>query len=166
MDRLILLRHGKADADADAPSGQDFDRALTERGRRDTLLVCKAMAEAGVYPDMVLVSPAARAMETWQAAATVFSRAAFKAVPALYDIAPHEILDLARREGAAVGAVMVVGHNPGLGSLAAQLARDVRAGSALLVQIGMGFPTAAAAAIDFSPPAFSLYAPKALGGGL
>ena len=31
MDRLILLRHGKAEADA--PSGRDFDRALTPRGQ-------------------------------------------------------------------------------------------------------------------------------------
>ena len=73
MDRLILLRHGKADADA--TSGQDIDRALTERGRRDTLLVSKAMAGAGLYPDLVLVSPAARTLQTWEAASAVFPRA-------------------------------------------------------------------------------------------
>ena len=59
MDRLILLRHGKAEPDA--ASGQDFDRALTERGRRDTLIVAKALAEAGFAPDLVLVSTAVRA---------------------------------------------------------------------------------------------------------
>ncbi len=36
MDRLILLRHGKAEAEA--PTGQDFDRALTGRGARQDLV--------------------------------------------------------------------------------------------------------------------------------
>ena len=70
MDRLILLRHGKAEADA--PTGQDFDRALTGRGRRDAALVARELAEAGSAPDLVLVSPAVRAKETWEEAAPFF----------------------------------------------------------------------------------------------
>jgi phosphohistidine phosphatase len=163
MDRLILLRHGKADADA--TSGQDFDRALTERGRRDVLLVSEAMAQAGLYPDLVLVSPAARTLHTWEAAATVFSRAQVKVVPALYEIAPAEILELAEAEGAAAGTVMIIGHNPGLGALSAHLAQSCRAGADVMARIGMSFPTAAASVTHFDPPAFSLYAPRALGGG-
>jgi phosphohistidine phosphatase len=163
MDRLILLRHGKADADA--ASGQDFDRALTERGRRDTLLVSKAMAGAGLYPDLVLVSPAARTLQTWEAAATVFSHAPVKVVPALYEIGPAEILDLAQAEGAAAGTLMIIGHNPGLGALSAHLARNCRAAPDVMARIGMSFPTGAASVTHFDPPAFSLYTPKALGGG-
>ena len=49
MDRLILLRHGKAEADA--PTGQDFDRALTGRGRRDVALVARELAEGGLGPE-------------------------------------------------------------------------------------------------------------------
>ena len=162
MDRLILLRHGKADADA--TSGQDFDRALTERGRRDALLVSKAMAEAGLYPDLVLVSPAARTLQTWEAAAEVFSRAQVRIVPALYEIGPAEILELARAEGAA-GTLMIVGHNPGLGALSAHLAQACRAAPEVTARVGMSFPTGAASVTHFDPPAFSLYAPKALGGG-
>jgi phosphohistidine phosphatase len=161
MDRLILLRHGKADADA--TSGQDFDRALTERGRRDALLVSKAMAEAGLYPDLVLVSPAARTLQTWEAAATVFARTAVKIVPALYEIGPAEILALAKAEG--TGTLMIIGHNPGLGALSAHLAQSCRAAPEVMARIGMSFPTGAAAVTHFDPPAFSLYAPKALGGG-
>jgi phosphohistidine phosphatase len=163
MDRLILLRHGKADADA--PSGQDFDRALTERGRRDTLLVSEAMAEAGLYPDLVLVSPAARTLQTWEAASAVFPRAQVRIVPALYEIGPAEILDLAQAEGAAAGTLMIIGHNPGLGALSAHLARNCRAAPDVMARIGMSFPTGAASVTHFDPPAFSLYTPKALGGG-
>jgi phosphohistidine phosphatase len=143
MDRLILLRHGKAEADA--PSGRDFDRALTDRGRRDAALIARILDEAGLAPDLVLVSPAARAAQTWEAAAAFFPKA--RAV-----------------EGAAAGTVMVVGHNPGLGQLAAWLAQEARSGEAR-VQLAQGFPTAAAAVIAFSPPAVELFTPKTLGGG-
>ncbi len=162
MDRLILLRHGKAEADAS--SGKDFDRALTDRGRRDAVLVARALADAGLAPDLVLVSPAARAAQTWDVAAAMFPRARVEAFLQLYEISSGEILALARGEGAKVGTVMVVGHNPGLGHLAAWLAQDAP-GAASRALLAEGFPTAAAAVIGFSPPAFDLYTPKTLGGG-
>jgi phosphohistidine phosphatase len=156
MDRLILLRHGEAEA----TSGQDFGRALTERGRRDTVLVCKAMALAGLDPDLVLVSPAARTLQTWEAAATVFARAEVRIVPALYDLGAADVLALAKTEGDQALTVMIVGHNPGLGELSARLARESNA-----MPLGISFPTAAASVTHFDPPTFSLYAPKAPGGG-
>ena len=163
MDRLILLRHGKAEADS--VSGQDFDRVLTERGRRDTLVVCQALAGAGVYPDLALVSPAARASQTWETAAAVFSRTLLQIVPALYEIGPSEILDIAREEGGAFATVIVVGHNPGLGGLSMLLAQDAPASAPGRRALAMGFPTAAASVTTFDPPGFDLFTPKALGGG-
>jgi phosphohistidine phosphatase len=161
MDRLILLRHGKAETDA--TSGHDVDRALTDRGRSDVLSVCRAMAEAGIEPELVLISPATRALQTWDAASAVFSRAEHKIVPALYEVGPAEILNIARVEGREARAVMVIGHNPGLGALSARLARDVRAPAEMLARIGMGFPTAASSVTQFDPPAFALYTPKGSG---
>jgi phosphohistidine phosphatase len=161
MDRLILLRHGKAEADA--PSGQDFDRALTSRGRSDAALVARQLAETGAAPDLVLVSPAARAKETWEAAASFFPNAEVEWAPVLYNIDPQGLLDLAGDQTAR--AVMIVGHNPGLGELAAFMAREAGAGEI------PGFPTGAAAVIDFAADgrrraeAFALYTPKGLGGG-
>jgi len=161
MDRLILLRHGKAEADA--PTGQDFDRALTGRGRSDVALVARKLAEAGHVPDLAVVSPAARAKETWEAAALFFPETEVQWTPTLYHIDPGGILELAKQQSAR--NLMVVGHNPGLGELAAFLAR----------QVGPidfpGFPTAAAAIITFDhadpapASAFELYTPKGLGGG-
>jgi phosphohistidine phosphatase len=162
MDRLILLRHGKAETDS--PSGRDFDRALTGRGRRDAAIVARALDQAGVRPDLVLVSPAARAAETWRAIAAVFPDAVTEEAPALYETSASEILALARSEGASAATVMVVGHNPSLGQLAAWLAQETPAGEARR-RIAHGFPTAAAAVIDFQAKAFDLFTPKALGGG-
>jgi phosphohistidine phosphatase len=163
MDRLILLRHGKAEADA--PSGEDFDRPLTERGRRDTALVARALAAAGLIPDLVLVSPATRALQTWEAAQPFFPGAAEQRAPWIYSISSAEILALARAEGGDAKAVMVVGHNPALGQLAAWLAHEGPAPAEVRQRLSEGFPTAAAAVIDFKPRGFALYTPRALGGG-
>ena len=162
MDRLILLRHGKAEADA--ASGRDYDRPLTDRGRRDALAVAQALEQAGARPDLVLVSPAARAAQTWDAMSEVFAGAEVQQAPELYEISPDAILALARAEGDQARTVMVVGHNPGLGQLAAWLAQDAPPSEARL-RVVEGFPTAAAAVIGFSPPAFDLFTPRTLGGG-
>lgn len=59
MQRLILMRHAKAEASA---PGGDVDRALSERGLRDAAAIGRALAARGLKPDMALVSaPGARA---------------------------------------------------------------------------------------------------------
>ena len=69
MDRLILLRHG--DAERQAPSGEDFDRRLTATGRRESVETGESLAHLGFAPDLAIVSGAARARETYQAASDV-----------------------------------------------------------------------------------------------
>jgi len=162
MQRLILLRHGKAEQGA--PSGQDFDRVLTERGRRDSVLAAKALADAGFCPDLALVSPAARARETWQAAAPVFPKAEVVFDQALYNAEPETILERAQALGADVGAVMVVAHNPGLHQLALTLAQGCQ-DAPERAQLYARFPTGAAAAFDLAAGRLVLFTPKALGGG-
>jgi phosphohistidine phosphatase len=162
MQRLILLRHGKAEASA--PSGKDFDRALTGRGRRDSVLVAQALARAGFSPDLVLVSPAARADQTWRAAAVVFPDAQVQWQQALYDAEPQTILTQVEHRGEADRTVMVVAHNPGLHQLALSLAGRCQDGKDR-AGLYAGFPTAAAAAFDLEAGRMMLFTPKALGGG-
>ncbi|HWW25895.1 MAG TPA: histidine phosphatase family protein, partial [Caulobacter sp.] len=52
MDRLILMRHGKAEQHA--ASGGDFERALAPRGQNDAALMAKVLAKAGLSPDLAL----------------------------------------------------------------------------------------------------------------
>src|SRR5258707_1283160 len=56
MDRLILLRHGKAESESE--SGDDFDRRLSPRGVRESAAMAETLAELGFAPDVALVSPA------------------------------------------------------------------------------------------------------------
>lgn len=104
--RLYLFRH--AEASYDAPD--DFDRVLTDRGRRRTQTAARAMKRLGVAPRQVISSPRVRARQTAEILAEGL------VVP--LDI--HEELDfgfnvriaeaLARRT--LPDDVMLVGHNP------------------------------------------------------
>ena len=138
MRRLILLRHGKAEASA--PSGGDAERGLTERGRRDSALMSLRLAQAGLAPDLVLVSAARRTRETWDEAAPAFPGAEVRFDPGLY-------LASAQRLSSAVAAhpesvcLMLVGHNPGLHELALDYAMAL---GAPLDRLD-AFPTAAVA---------------------
>ena len=163
MERLILLRHGKAESDA--ASGQDFDRALAERGRRDTAIVVRALAEAGFKPDLVLVSPALRTWQTWEVAEPFFPDAAARRAAALYNIEADRLLDLARAEGEAARTVMVTVHSPAHGQLASSLAERNDSLPELRTRLALGFPTAAAAVIDFAACSVRFFTPKDLGGG-
>ena len=66
MRRLILLRHAKAENQA--ASGEDIDRALTARGLADAARMGQVLADAGLQPDLALVSSGVRARQTWEAA--------------------------------------------------------------------------------------------------
>ena len=59
MKSLFLLRHAKTERDS--PSGRDFDRQLTNRGRGDAARLGKELRKESFKADLILSSPAARA---------------------------------------------------------------------------------------------------------
>src|SRR5437773_6344926 len=63
MRHLMLLRHAKTERDS--PSGNDRDRRLNGRGREDSPVLGRYIAGRKLLPQLVLVSPATRARETW-----------------------------------------------------------------------------------------------------
>ncbi|PVM91782.1 histidine phosphatase family protein [Caulobacter radicis] len=146
MDRLILMRHGKAERHA--AQGGDFERALAERGRQDVALIASALASRGLCPDLVLVSAARRTRETWEAAAGAFPGATAQVLRSLYHAEAQEVLAAVREADAPAGTVMVVGHNPGLHDLSLRLAQGGLADAAELTKLRGRFPTATAAVFD------------------
>ena len=163
MERLILFRHGKAEPSS--PSGEDFDRGLTDRGVSESILIGRALAEAGYGPDLVLVSAAVRARQTWQAAEPAFGAPRTLVLRSLYHAAAEQILAEAKlqAEETGAGAVMVVGHNPGLHQLCLELARRCKGEPGETSRLNTGFPTAAACVFDLGAGRFRLFTPKALG---
>jgi RNA polymerase sigma factor (sigma-70 family) len=67
MKTLFLIRHAKSSWDDIALP--DKDRSLNDRGRRDAPKMGKRLAKRDVTPDLILSSPARRALTTKRAAA-------------------------------------------------------------------------------------------------
>lgn len=147
MHRLILFRHGKAEAES--ASGDDFDRKLAPRGELESARMGGTLAELGLKPDVVLVSPAARARETWAAAEPHFLNARVSYDDELYHADSAAIRHAAEKAGKGVGTVMVVGHNPGLQELAVRLLQEGSSPAPLVHRAQRQFPTAAAAVFLF-----------------
>jgi phosphohistidine phosphatase len=146
MKRLILLRHAKAERSA--PSGRDFDRPLSPRGLSDAARVGRMLAAAGLIPNVVLVSAALRTVQTWAQASPALPDAKVQVRQDLYNAAPEHLQAVADAEHDAQ-TVLVIGHNPGIGALAYELAASATLAEAgLMLDLENGFPTAAAAAFE------------------
>jgi len=149
MDRLILMRHGKAEQHA--ATGGDFERALASRGQADATLMGQVLAKAGLSPALALVSSARRTRETWDAAGPAFPAAQAQVRRDLYHAEAQDVLAAIREEAPDSGAVMIVGHNPGLHELALRLALGGPADPALLAKLRGKFPTSTVAVFSIDP---------------
>jgi len=162
---LILLRHAKSSwALGEA---RDHERPLNARGRHAAPLMGAHLASAGLVPDLVLCSDAARARETWARLRPVLGagpqgRPRVRYCPDLYLAEAPAILARLARLGDRWRRVMVVGHNPGLQTLATRLA--ARADPAAARRLAAKFPTAAAAVFRLGGAPWSALGPDGVRG--
>ena len=150
MRRLMLLRHAKTESEA--PSGRDEDRRLDNRGHRDAAEIGSWIGHHPPFPDLVLVSHAMRALQTWQIAweamKELVSEPGVELVPELYGADVSQLLETIRDASSAdPKRLMLVGHNPGMHELALALAGGGdRAGRKALTD---NLPTSGLAIFDF-----------------
>ena len=112
MLRLLILRHALA---MPAGSGPDFDRALTAEGRSEARKIGVFLENREIVPGFAAISPARRAVETWQAVRSKLSAPPTEMIePKLYDASAGTLLDAARKIEDRHRAALIVGHNPGL----------------------------------------------------
>ena len=115
---LILWRHAEA---FELPEGaDDLDRALTAKGERQAHRMADWLNRRLAHSTRILVSPARRAQQT----AKALDRP-FKTVPALAPDGSGEALLLAARWPDGPEPVLVIGHQPTLGRVAAHLLAEV-----------------------------------------
>ncbi|HEX6149704.1 SixA phosphatase family protein [Nocardioides sp.] len=147
--RLVIVRHAKADSQGSS----DRERPLAARGSRDAAAGGAWLAASGVHPDHVLVSSARRALETYDALREGAGwDTPVEASDTLYSAEPETALDVVRQVPTEASTVVVVGHNPTMGTLAQLLddgEGDAQATGALLAG---GFPTCAMAVFDVAVP--------------
>jgi phosphohistidine phosphatase len=151
MRRLMLLRHAKTETDA--PSSRDQDRRLDARGRSDAAEIGGWIGRHPPFPDLVLVSPAIRAHQTWKIAWEAMKKRAphprVELLPKLYGADPSQLLKTIRAASSAdPKALMLVGHNPGLHELA--LALTGSGDAAPRKALTDNLPTSGLAVLDFA----------------
>ena len=114
---LILVRHGKAENRE--KSINDFKRSLTSEGKADSIKMANYLLNAGISPQFIVTSSAARAIETARIFADVLKTDKKNLFPTktLYYSSAKTILDQICRLPETLLSVMVVAHNPGISDL-------------------------------------------------
>jgi phosphohistidine phosphatase len=151
MRRLMLLRHAKTENDA--PSGRDQDRRLDQRGRTDAAQIGGWIGRHPPVPDLVLVSPAIRAHQTWEIAAEAMKNVSpqprIELLPELYGADPSQLLQTVRAASSAdPKTLLLVGHNPGMHELALALTGSGEAAGRNALADNL--PTSGLAVLDFA----------------
>jgi phosphohistidine phosphatase len=150
MRRLMLLRHAKTENDA--PSGRDQDRRLDDRGRSDAEEIGGWIGRHPPFPDLVLVSHAIRAHQTWEIAWEAMKDRGptpqVELMPDLYGADAAQLLQIIRSAAAAdPKRMLLVGHNPGMHELALVLAGSGDAAGRKALADNL--PTSGLAVFDF-----------------
>jgi phosphohistidine phosphatase len=123
--QLVVMRHAAAASDGD---GGDHGRPLTPDGRREAADVGARLARLGAHFDAVLCSSALRARQTWESLPPGLSGPSepdFRR--SVYHAGAEELLDLLRESGGQgedVQGLLVIGHNPTVQQLLADLLDD------------------------------------------
>ena len=145
MRRLIIFRHAKAVPHDAAP---DFDRALAPRGKDAAAEMGRLMADEQLLPDLVLVSPSKRTMQTWQGAAPAVGETPVRVEKGIYEAPADRLLKLVRGVEDSVRTLVLVGHNPGVTDLARALIGH--GDRYAFARLRAKFVTAGIAVVDFA----------------
>ncbi len=113
---LILLRHGKSDWDNDET---DFNRPITDRGKRGAQRMGIYLAQKDLKPDMVISSPAERAKTTAQKMMKSMCETDHYIIydHRVYQNSLDDLLEVLSGISEETKRVILVGHNPGLEEL-------------------------------------------------
>ena len=139
MKRVVIVRHAKA-----VPYGyeDDFNRDLTDRGKRDAALVATELQKRGIMPGIIVSSPGKRALKTARifAGNLGFDKDAIQENEDLYHgLIVASFLKLIRSLPENAKTVFFFGHNPHFYNFTAGLLRDYN----------FDMPTCTATGIDF-----------------
>lgn len=118
MKTLYLLRHAKSNWDD--TSLPDRERPLEPRGERDAAKMSKRWSQRHVKPDLIMSSPAARALATANVIAQGLDDQAKNIAvnDRLYAATVGALLAIIEALDDTLDRVMLVGHNPGFTELA------------------------------------------------
>lgn len=148
---MYIIRHAKSGWEN--PGLTDFDRPLNDRGKHDAPRMGKRLKEKGVHPDLMLSSPAKRALSTCKRIAEALNYPEEKIVTDrnLYHADEEYLLATVKKISDKYHTVLLFGHNPGLTDLVNNLSND----DANMINI----PTCGVAAFSFHIQSWSRVEP-------
>jgi phosphohistidine phosphatase len=141
MKRIVIVRHAKA-----VPFGydDDFNRTLRSQGKEDARILSLALKENRVSPDLILSSPAKRALKTAEIFASTLRYPASRIMveEELYEgLTTQDFLDIIRNLPENVQTVFVFGHNPTVYYLVNNLVKLFNSDMPTCSTVGIDFET-------------------------
>lgn len=121
MKTLVIVRHGKSSWAY--PELEDFYRPLKQRGINDAFRIGEELVNREITPDLILSSPAIRAMNT----AIIIGRkldftlSNIQTNESIYEASTSQLVKLISDVDDGCETLMIFGHNPSFTSLVNQL---------------------------------------------
>lgn len=112
MKTLHILRHGKSSWDY--PGIDDLDRPLIDRGIKNVIATGNYLLETFGEPDIIISSPAIRALHTAMLIARTCNVSYGKVIidERIYENYSSSIIEVVEEMPANYDKIVVVGHNP------------------------------------------------------
>lgn len=125
MKTLFLVRHAKSSWST--PGMRDFDRPLNERGMNDAPKMASFLQKSGMAPDLLVSSPAKRAITTARSFAAVFriNESDIVLNPDIYEAEPTDVLRIISELPETSSTAMIFGHNPTFTDIANRFSEDI-----------------------------------------
>jgi phosphohistidine phosphatase len=126
MKTLYLVRHAKAVSQELGVN--DFKRSLSKQGRDDAVTMSKRLSQKGIVPDLLISSPADRALETAHIFAKQFDYPVQQILlkDEIYDEDADVVREILKTLDDTSRIVMLFGHEPVLSQLAGFLLQEAQ----------------------------------------
>ncbi len=139
MKRVVIVRHAKS---VHYGYDDDFSRDLADRGKKDAKLVSSELREREIFPEIMISSPAKRALKTARIFAENlnYERSKIKEVEDIYDgLTTTEFITLIHETPEEADTAFFFGHNPGFQYFVANLLKDFYGDMPTCSTVGIDF---------------------------
>lgn len=139
MKRVVIVRHGKA-----VPYGydDDYNRDLRPRGKSDAKLICNELERRNIVPELMISSPAKRALKTarYFAENLGYDPLLIQEEQDIYNgLTTQQFIDLIHELPENANNVFFFGHNPGFYYFVANLLKSFNSDMPTTSTVGIDF---------------------------
>jgi phosphohistidine phosphatase len=122
---LLIIRHAKSDQSF---FGNDFERPLNERGKKDAPVIAKRLLDRNIAIDAFVASPAKRAKKTAELFCETYKKKEENIIfiSALYHAPADVFYEVIKQLDDIFNTVAIFAHNPGISYFVNGLVADLR----------------------------------------